>query len=92
MQKKDKEIKSIFEEKKTIGERGIKRFELCDSQALMYMKSTTKHGHILKEAQNALQTANAQNVFSPHKIQYPVKKRFNQDLDETMSEVKSQIT
>lgn len=79
MQKKDKEIKSLFEEKKTIGERGVKRFEQSDSQALMYMKSTTKHGLILKEAQNALQTkeTNAQNAFSPHKILYPVRKRFN---------------
>jgi len=27
MKGKDKEIKKLFEEKKTIGERGIKRFE-----------------------------------------------------------------
>ena len=49
MKDKDKEIKKLFEEKHTIGERGIRRFEQSDSQALMYMKSTTKHGHIVRE-------------------------------------------
>jgi len=31
MKGKDKEIKKLFEEKHTIGERGIKRFETSDS-------------------------------------------------------------
>lgn len=48
----------------------------------MYMKSATKHGLILKkeaEKQKAASPAdaNAQHAFSPHKVQYPVRKRFN---------------
>ena len=48
MKSKDNKIKRLFEEKHTIGERGVKRFEQSDTQALMYQKSNTKHGCILK--------------------------------------------
>ena len=34
MTQKDNKINSLFHEKGTIGERGVKRFEQCDSQAL----------------------------------------------------------
>ena len=33
---KNEKIKQLFVEKHTIGERGIKRFQESDSQALMY--------------------------------------------------------
>lgn len=39
MKNKDKKIHKLFYEKGTIGERGIKRFEPTDSQALMYPHS-----------------------------------------------------
>jgi len=50
MRNKDKGINKLFYEKNTIGERGIKRFEQSDSQALMYPHSGTHHGRILKLA------------------------------------------
>lgn len=50
MRNKDAGIKKLFYEKNTIGERGIKRFEQSDSQALMYPHSGTHHGRILKLA------------------------------------------
>jgi len=61
MKNKDRNIHKLFYEKNTIGERGIKRFEQSDSQALMYPHSGTHHGRILKLAGA---TATAANGFS----------------------------
>ena len=78
MKGKDSEIKKLFEEKLTIGERGIKRFEQSDSQALMYMKSNTKHGHIIKELSSSVADKSPQNPFTSKKqVNFPVRKRFN---------------
>ena len=57
--------------------RGMKRFETTDAQALQYMNSTTTHGRVLKLADGIMQ--------------FPKKKRFNQDLDESIQDVKSQM-
>jgi len=80
MKGKDKEIKKLFEEKHTIGERGIKRFEQSDSQALMYMKSNTKHGHIIKELSqvgSVVDKTAPSNGNTTQKVSFPVRKRFN---------------
>jgi hypothetical protein len=57
--------------------RGMKRFETTDAQALQYMNSTTQHGRVLKLADGIMQ--------------FPKKKRFNQDLDQSISDIKSQM-
>lgn len=54
--------------------RGTKRFDQTDSQALMYMQSTTNHGRVMH--------------FADHIIRFPKKERFNQDLDESVKEIK----
>ena len=55
--------------------KGLKRFEASsDSQALMYMNSDTTHGKILK--------------FADQMLKFPKKERFNQDLDESVKDVK----
>jgi hypothetical protein len=55
--------------------RGLKRFEACtESQALMYMYSDTTHGKILK--------------FADQMLKFPKKERFNQDLTESVREIK----
>jgi hypothetical protein len=55
--------------------RGLKRFEASsDSQALMYMYSDTTYGKILK--------------FADQMLKFPKKERFNQDLSESVREIK----
>ena len=48
---------------------------MSDAQALQYMQSSTQAGRVLKLAEGG--------------IAYPAKRRFNQDLDESVADIKS---
>jgi len=57
--------------------RGSKRFENSDAQALQYMQTHTPHGRMLK--------------FADQIIRFPKKERFNQDLEESIKEIKNRM-